>query len=157
MPGSPISTDDVLLFCNRTIEGMLRAVDRLDDTTANTAPLESANTPAQLVVHSLAACDWWVRGIICGDHVERDRDGEFEAVASVDELRHRCEAMQQRLTQLAPRVARATTVHGEPTTQIPLGQPWTVGAALVHAYEELAQHLGHLEVSIDHLLADEAG
>ena len=26
---------------------------------------------------------------------------------------------------------------------------WTVGAALIHAYEELAQHLGHLEITAD--------
>ena len=34
-------------------------------------------------------------------------------------------------------------------TQTPLGTPWTVGKALVHAYEELAQHLGHLDITVD--------
>ena len=53
-----------------------------------------------------------------------------------------------------PLLDAATELTEIPQTQTPLAGEWTVGAALIHAYEELAQHLGHLEVTADLLLAD---
>lgn len=157
MSAGTVSTTDLLTFCHRTIDGMTRAIAWLDDELANTQPsLPNANTPAQLVVHALSACEWWIRGIVCGDEVARDRDAEFEATATTNELQARCAATKSLLTELAPRVAAATEVHFNPVTRVPLGQPWTVGLALVHAYEELAQHLGHLEITVDLLLATRA-
>lgn len=157
MSAGTIPTTDLLTFCHRTIEGMTRAIAWLDDELANTQPdLPNANTPAQIVVHSLSACEWWVRAVVCGDEFDRDRDAEFEAKATTNELQARCAAAKQLLTDLAPRVAEATEVHFDPVTRVPLGQPWTVGAALMHAYEELAQHLGHLEITVDLLLAARA-
>ena len=60
----------------------------------------------------------------------------------------------QLLTDRRPVLAAATELTEIPKTQIPLAGEWTVGAALIHAYEELAQHLGHLEVTADLLLAN---
>ena len=38
----------------------------------------------------------------------------------------------------------------------PAGGPdnWTQGAAMIHTYEELAQHLGHMDITRDLLLRD---
>lgn len=133
---------------------MTRAIAWIDDELANTTPdLPNANSPAQLVVHSLAACEWWMRAVVCGDEYDRDRASEFVAKATTSELQAKCAATKKLLTEISPRLATATEVHFNPVTRVPLGQPWTVGAALIHAYEELAQHLGHLEVTVDLLLA----
>ena len=150
-----ITTDDFVLFCGRTIDGMARAIGRLDDETVNLRPdLESANTPFQLVTHALGACTWWTEHIVCGLDVERDRDAEFTATGTVDELLRCTTESKRRLDELAPTLEQATAVHGSPRTSLPLGREWTVGAALIHAYEELAQHLGHLEITVDLLTAD---
>ncbi len=154
MTDSPVGVADLLLFCHRAIDAMVIGVERLDDTLVNTAPpVPHVNTPAQLVVHALSACEWWCAFVICGHPTPRDRDAEFMATSTVDALRQQASELKERLTELAPEIAAKTDLHIEPTTTVPLGVPWTVGAALVHAYEELAQHLGHLEITVDMVLA----
>lgn len=145
-----ITAADFLLFCDRTIDGMTRAVQRLDDESVNVAPpLPGANTPFQLVTHALAAAEYWVSHHVCGLPSSRVRDNEFRASGTVADLVAAAETTRRRLRELGPQIDAATEVHFEPTTSTPLGTDWTVGAALLHAYEELAQHLGHLEITVD--------
>ena len=76
-----ISVEDFVLFCERTIGGMRRAVDRLDDTTINELPdLPNPNSPFQLVTHALGSCEWWTAHIVCGHRSNRVRDDEFTLV-----------------------------------------------------------------------------
>lgn len=152
-----ITVDDFLLFCDRTIDGYCDAVARLDDELINTVPpIPGANTPYRLVVHALGACDWWTSHIVLGHSSDRDRDAEFVATGTVADATDALAAASARLAALRPELETADTVHGSPSTTKPLGAEWTVGACLIHAYEELAQHLGHLEVTVDLLLADDA-
>ena len=145
-----ISVDDFVRFCERTIDGMRRAVDRLDDTTVNTLPaLPGPNSPYQLVTHALAACEWWTAHIVCGHPSDRVRDEEFEAHGTMAELHTRADAVVARLRDIVPEMQAATDLSHLASTEIPLADEWTVGAALIHAYEELAQHLGHLEITVD--------
>lgn len=145
-----IAVSDFILFCNRTLDGMEKVVTKLDDSLLNAKPdLPGANTVFQLVTHSTAACEYWVAHIVCGHRTARDRDAEFlargtatEAVAAISNLRKLLESLR---AELEARKALAK----EPQTETPLGQPWTVGAATIHAYEELAQHLGHMEITAD--------
>lgn len=145
-----ITVEDFIVFCERTIAGMQRSLARLDDTTVNALPaVPAANSPYQLVTHALAACEWWTAHIICGHPSERDRAGEFTSMGTVDGLRRRCDAFVVRLRELRPDLEAATELAHEAHTSTPLGREWTVGAAMIHAYEELAQHLGHLEITVD--------
>lgn len=145
-----ISASEFVFFCERTIDYMAAGLERLDNTTVNAKPgMPGSNSPAQLITHALGACDWWTAHIICGDHVDRDRAGEFRAIASIDDLRGLCDAAKRRLRVLEPALGAATELAYEPTTSRPFAAEWTVGLALLHVYEELAQHLGHLEVTID--------
>ncbi|MEM7093862.1 MAG: DinB family protein [Actinomycetota bacterium] len=143
--------DDFVLFCNRTLDGYERALTRVNDDSINTVAVSGGNTPAQWTCHAMGAAEWWTAHHVCGRPVERDRDAEFEARASVDEVLAHVARLRQLLEDLQPELAAATGVHFNPTTQTPLGTDWTVGACLIHAYEELAQHLGHLEITIDAL------
>ncbi len=88
---------------------------------------------------------------------DRDRASEFLAAGTIAELERLTDATKNRLAELAPQIARATELHLEPELQNSLAADWTVGAALIHAYEELAQHLGHLELTVDVILAGESG
>ncbi|MDG1366381.1 MAG: DinB family protein [Acidimicrobiales bacterium] len=150
-----ITVDDFRLFCGRTIAGTLVAVDRLGDELVNLRPSHrSANTPFQLVTHAFSAAEWWFAHVILGQPSNRVRDDEFHACGSVAELHAAAQRLLDLLDELAPELTAATATVHQPATETPLGQDWTVGAALIHAYEELAQHLGHLEVTVDVLLAD---
>ncbi|MFN3216641.1 MAG: DinB family protein [Acidimicrobiales bacterium] len=151
-----IPVDDVVRFCCRTIDGMVRAVGRLDDTAVNAVPsqLPGVNSPYALVTHALGALEWWTGHMVCGHPSTRERDAEFRAAGSVPELLAAAEAAKERLQAIAPELAAATTIAGTPRTTIPLAGDWTVGACLIHAYEELAQHLGHLEITVDLIAHD---
>ena len=145
-----ISIDDFVRFCGRTIGGMHRALDRLDDTTVNTAPdLTGANTPFQLTTHALAATEWWTAHIVCGRPSDRIRADEFASSGTVGELHRRADDLVALLHDLAPELRAATDLAHPAHTRVPPDGDWTVGAALLHAYEELAQHLGHLEITVD--------
>ncbi len=148
-----IPADDFVRFCERTIDGMVAAVRRLDDDEVNRPPpLVGGNTPYQLVTHALSACAWWTSHIVCGRPSSRDRDSEFRARGPVAELENAAAHSKAALRDLLPTLATADRLHGVPMTQTELDGEWTVGAALIHAYEELAQHLGHLEVTVDLIL-----
>lgn len=145
-----ITVADFVVFCERTIDGMRRTLDRLDDQTVNTLPpLPEPNSPFQLVTHALAACEWWTAHIICGYPSGRDRAREFDSSGSVADLHRRADDVVGTLHRLQPELEAATVLAHEARTSTPLDGEWTVGAALIHAYEELAQHLGHLEITVD--------
>lgn len=145
-----ITVDEFILFCERTIDGMVVALDRLDDVTVNALPpLPAPNSPFQLVTHALGACEWWTGHLVCGHPSDRDRDAEFTATGTIAELRALAASSKARLRALEPELVAAEHLVFPAHTHTPLGRDWTVGAALLHAYEELAQHLGHLEITVD--------
>lgn len=145
-----ISVDDFLLFCNRTLDGYERAIADLDDEQINALPpLPGPNSPYQLVSHAVGAGTWWTAHVVCGHSIDRDREAEFNGTGSADGARKQLADFRTLLGGLAPEMAAATELAHEATTQEPLLGDWTVGAALIHAYEELAQHLGHLEITVD--------
>ncbi len=145
-----ITVDDFILFSERTIDGMRDSLRRLDDETVNVQPpLPAPNSPYQLVHHALSACDWWTSHIICGHPTDRDRDAEFESTGTVDDLLRQADELVARLHERRDELATTTELANVARTKIPLADDWTVGGAMIHAYEELAQHLGHLEVTVD--------
>lgn len=150
-----ISADEFTMFCDRTIDAMVRAVSGLDDEGINTRPdLNGANSPFILVTHALAAARFWTEHVVLGEPSNRDRASEFEASGTTAELIAACHAAKARLAERAPAFAHATSLQGEGVTRIPIAREWTVGAVLMHTYEELAQHLGHLEITVDLLTAE---
>ena len=145
-----ITVDEFVLFCERSIAGMRVAIERCDADQLNALPdLPAPNSPFQLVTHALAACDYWTSHVVAGHPTERRRDEEFSAIGTHDELDRQADTLVRRLRDLAPELRAATVLANEAHTTLPLGQEWTVGTALIHAYEELTQHLGHLEITVD--------
>lgn len=88
-----------------------------------------------------------------GVAVPRDRDAEFRAAGPVRELVARARGVRDEFA------ADARSVRGdEPPVAPPerdrpdeLERRWvrTTGGVLLHVFEELCQHLGHLEVTRD--------
>lgn len=149
-----ITVDDFVLFCDRTSGGIAAVATCLGDDRLNQQSLPGASTPYQLATHALAAAEYWCAHIICGHPTTRVRDDEFVAAGTAADVERQVAALMARLRELAPELAAAKELAHSVTTETPLGRDWTVGAALIHAYEELAQHLGHLELMADVLLAD---
>lgn len=150
-----ISTDDFCWFVDDALDKMTVILRQLGDELSNRRPeLPGANSPYAIVTHCLGVMNMWGGYRIAGREVDRDRDAEFQASGNVDDLVAKIEVSRQQL--------RADIAHSEMSAELrnpanpdDADQPFakTQGAALIHVYEELAQHLGHLELSRDVLLA----
>lgn len=150
-----ISVDDFLTFLDDAIDGMADIVTELGDELANrTLDLPGANSPYAVLTHCLGVMEYWGGYIIAGRTIERDRDAEFHAVGKVDELVDRTRGARGQLTSDLASFEPSAAPRGTPKpddADLPLGR--TQGGALLHIYEELAQHRGQMEVSRDVLRA----
>lgn len=150
-----IKRSDLLMFMDTALDAMGVIAERLGDDLVNQRPdLEGANSPYVIVYHSVQVCHWWVGCMSAGRDMNRNRPAEFTSSGTVADLLDHVAAVKAQL--------RADFEVVEP--QSPLLRPdllpegvsareWTQAMALVHTYEELAQHLGQLEITRDILLA----
>jgi bifunctional pyridoxal-dependent enzyme with beta-cystathionase and maltose regulon repressor activities len=150
-----VSADDYLFFVARALRGMCDIVVGLGDPLACTRPdLPGANTPFGLLTHCLGVVDYWGGHLVAGRRIDRDRDAEFDATGSVAELAERVEWALRQLADDVASVEPGGRLHSEPAdwAQGP-DRPLDPAGALVHLYEELAQHHGQMEVLRDVLSA----
>lgn len=151
-----ITDDDYLYFAFRALDGMIDIVAGLGDESANRRPpIPGANSPYALLTHCLGVVSYWAGALVAGREVVRDRDAEFACAGPVRPLLARAATVR---AQFAEDVRAA--VPGERLRATPppgfLGpdRELTQGAALLHVYEELAQHHGQMEILRDAILAD---
>lgn len=150
-----ISVDDYLWFVDEALDGMVDIVTTLGDDLANRRPdVPGANSPYVVLHHCLGVIDYWAGHIVAGRTIQRDRDAEFRASGRVDELvartRRAREQLAADLTKLDPLAPPRGTPDPE-DVDLPIAR--TQGGAVVHVYEELAQHRGQMEGCRDVLLA----
>ncbi|MET8005612.1 DUF664 domain-containing protein [Nonomuraea glycinis] len=150
-----ITDDDYLYFVRRALDGMSGIVAGLDDELANVRPpFPGANSPYALLTHCLGVVSYWAGTLVAGREVARDRDAEFTASGPVRPLLERAAAVRAGLAEDARAAAPADPLRGTPPPGF-LGpdRELTQGAALLHVYEELAQHHGQMEIIRDVILA----
>ena len=149
-----ITTDTYLAFCDDALDSYAVLVRELGEAHVNeTVPfLEGSNSGFALVAHAVGVMGHWARTVNRGIVVPRDRDAEFTATGTVAEALELLELGRARLHEDAraadPAAAPANPPAGPDRTAYA-----TQGDVLMHVYEELAQHLGQLEVTRDVLLS----
>jgi hypothetical protein len=150
-----ISTDDYIWFVNRTLDKMLGVLQQLGDEHACERPdLPGANSPFGIVSHCLDVMTSWAGHLVAGREVIRDRGAAFHASGDVETLVAKIGAakIQFRSDVDAAHLDDALHFEASPAhVDLPFGK--RQGAALVHVFEELAQHLGQMEITRDLLLA----
>lgn len=150
-----ITVDDYLSYVRDALDGMVQVVTELGDDLANRRPdLPGANSPYVILTHCLGVMEYWGGQIVAGRRIERDRDAEFRAAGSVPDLVERTWRARERFEADIATAEPAAPPRGTPAPDVadlPLGR--TQGGALLHIYEELAQHRGQLEGCRDVLLA----
>lgn len=147
------ASDELLMFCDRALDGMVAIVEGLGDDLASTRPdLPGANSPFAILTHCLGVIDAWVGHRVAGRPLHRDRDAEFRATGAVADLVARVATTRAQLhddvraADLSAPLARETghaLEHGIRTKN----------AAVLHLLEELAQHHGQMEITRDVLVA----
>lgn len=159
MPPVAVSSDEYLYFVERAVRGMAGILAELGDVRCCLRPdVPGANTAYGLLTHCLGVVEYWAGHLVAGRDIKRDRSAEFAAQGSAAELIARADAV---LAQLAEDIAGADP--RAPLRQEPDAwaegpdRPLTQGAALLHLYEEVAQHHGQMQVLRDVLVASTAG
>lgn len=151
-----ISVDDYLVFLDDALDGMVAIVSELGDELANARPdIPGANSPYVVLTHCLGVIEYWAGHVVAGRTIERDRDAEFRAAGPVADLvartrRQRAQLADDLAALDASAPPRGTDDLDPDDADLPLGR--TQGGALIHIYEELAQHRGQMEVTRDILL-----
>ena len=150
-----ISVEDYATFVDEALDGMVEIVSSLGDELANSRPdLPGANSPYVILTHCLGVMEYWAGHVVAGRTIVRDRAAEFVASGPVEELVNRTRVAQRQfrgdIAQLDPYAPPRGTVRPQDAEK-PLGR--TQGGALLHVYEELAQHLGQMEITRDVLRA----
>ncbi len=150
-----ISVEDYLFFVDDALDGMIAIVEELGDERANLRPdVEGANTAYVILTHCLGVMEYWAGHAVAGRTIDRDRSAEFTATGSVANLVGRARRARARLAEdlahvepfAAPRQRASTDSAHRPHAR-------TQGGALIHLYEELAQHRGQMEGCRDVVLA----
>lgn len=150
-----ITPDEYGYFAGRALDGMASIVRELGDDRANRRPnLRGANSPYALLTHCLGVVETWSGWFVAGRHYERDRDAEFLATGAVEPLLARLEVVKARLLADAAQAAHRAPLVAQPPKFAGPDRELTQGAALMHVYEELAQHHGQMQLIRDILILD---
>jgi hypothetical protein len=150
-----ISVDDYLFYVDEALGGMIAIVDELGDELANLRPdVPGTNTPYVILAHCLGVLEYWGGQVVAGRTVERDRSAEFVASGTVDDLVVRARRARVQLADdLAGVEPEAPPRRRNPSDPDDAVFNRTQGGALIHLYEELAQHRGQMEGCRDVLRA----
>ena len=153
-----ITVDAYLSLCDRALDAYGEVVARLGDDLVNARldGVPGTNSAFALVTHIAGMAAYWGSTVNRGLEVPRDRDAEFTATGTVAQALDLLQKVRARLhadahaaspSELPANPARHENGSTDDATQ---------GEVLLHVYEELAQHLGQLEVTRDVLIARHA-
>lgn len=144
----------------KLLTGYREALDGIpDDDLASWKPSAEAsgggemNTLAAMAVHTAAAGGWMLHHQVYGDDIPRDRDAEFRAVATRDEIDAVFDGW---LASFRERIDRGDEVDvgALPPTVRETIPDWTRLHWLFHMIDHTALHLGHAQVQKQLWLAE---
>lgn len=146
-----VPLDVVMVHVDRALNGMTAILRELGDDLANAETgLPGGNTAYQIVRHCCGVLEFWGGEVLADRPITRDRSAEFTSSGTVEEL--------VALVELQ-RAAFRSDLQGFDGAARPVGplhersvdpdEVRTQGGVLMHVYEELAQHRGHLDITAD--------
>lgn len=132
---------------------MLDVADRVGDGRINERPHgPQTNSIAALIVHCCGVSEFWLGHVALGRADHRQREAEFSATATLSELRDLVEgALGQAITDCQSLDEGLGTDEGG--RQFLVDGDTSDASVVLHVLEELYQHLGHMELTADALLA----
>jgi Protein of unknown function (DUF664) len=140
-----------LWYVDKALDHMSAIVTELGDDLANQRPdLPGANSPYAILPHCCGVMEGWGGEVIANRPIQRDRPAEFRATGKVADLVAKLATSRAQLRRdvvAAQWVSPPAGPVDDDDAVTPLGQ--TQGGVLLHIYEELAQHLGQLELTRD--------
>ena len=144
---------DFLVFFDRAFDGMSEIVSSLGQEISNTrAPIHGGNSPYAILYHCVGLTNYWIGTLIGNRTTKRDRNSEFVSTGDVNTLLRSVEEIKKQI-----RLDLRKFNGRMPPTEIPNAayspmkehKNWNQAQVLIHTYEELAQHHGHMEITKD--------
>lgn len=128
------------------VAALQKTLAGLPDAALDWTPTPAMNSLAVLATHSAGATRYWIGDVVGDDRSDRIRASEFAAAGTS------AEALS---AQLAAMLAHSRQVLAvlTPADWLRVCQPpshdrrVTVGWALLHALEHLAEHVGHAQIT----------
>ncbi|MBN2043428.1 MAG: DinB family protein [Anaerolineales bacterium] len=123
------------------------AIEGLSTEALDWVPAGNANSITVLITHLTAAEKFWAADIATGQTSDRVRAEEFEAakltegqlVSMLDETLQSLQEAFERLSLADLHTMRQSTQHDMTVTS---------GWAILHALEHAAQHVGHIQLTV---------
>jgi hypothetical protein len=147
---SGVTRESVQWYVDTALVKMLGRAEDLGDELLSTRPdVEGANSVYALVVHCCGVMERWGGEAIAGRTISRDRASEFTATGTLAQLEELVAAQRRRWVDdlvgfepgAAPR-GPAPRDDGDP-------EVITQEFVALHVVEELFQHLGHVDLTVD--------
>jgi hypothetical protein len=150
-----ISISDYLFYVDDALEGMVSIVSELGDVRANRKlALDGSNSPYVILNHCLGVMEFWGGYAVAGREIERDRAAELTATGTVEELVTRVRSAQDQLRKDVAISDPAAPLRGAlESKDQDVPSATSQGGALIHIYEELAQHRGQMQITRDVIVA----
>jgi len=129
-------------------EQIQEAVKGLNDEATNWCPLsEETNSIYAILYHLMGSEEYWIRQIVGGESVDRDREAEFHASGHLSEILERWEDLSRIsnniLGNLSSSQLEESRIPTIPTTMV----SHTVRGCILHVISHYATHLGHIELT----------
>ncbi|MCT1619698.1 DinB family protein [Janibacter hoylei] len=114
--------------------------------------VEGANSVYALVVHCCGVMERWGGETIAGRQIRRDRAAEFNAMGTIDQLEALVAAQRRRWVDDLADYDAGAAPRGPDGWEEGDPDPTTQGFVVLHVIEELYQHLGHVDLTVDLVL-----
>lgn len=129
------------------LRGQIRdALKGLNDEAANWCPLPNdTNSIYSLMNHLAGAQSHWIKRVIAGMTIQRDRDSELKASGSLAQILAKWETVNQETDEILGKLS-LTQLREARDTAGPYGRV-TVQWAILHQISHYATHLGHIQLT----------
>lgn len=138
-------------FITSSVNHILTCLDGLSEEDLNWHPLENANSLYVLATHTLGNVEENLLGVLCGQHVHRQRESEFAVRGDSSEtLKRRWHELQERI---ASALAQLPATELDRARDHPRRGHLTGREVLLVVARHAAEHMGQAELTRDLLYA----
>ena len=120
-----------------------------DQLLCRAPEVEGANSVYALIVHCCGVMERWGGETIAGRSISRDRAAEFTATGTLEQLEAVVAAQRRRGVEDLAAFEAGAAPRGPDGGEAGDPEPITQGFVALHVVEELFQHLGHVDLSVD--------
>ena len=131
------------------LKGQIReAIKGLNDEAANWVPLpKDTNSIYAILCHLVGSENFWIRQMIAGENVDRDREAEFHATGHLSEIVNRFEEIAKVSEGILKNLNSSQLGEPRSLADYPERENISVRWCILHLISHYAIHLGHIQLT----------